>query len=185
LNEKWHTQACSIDVKYYSKSAQIAGKHPREHSTPKWRFQLLTVAPEMSWIPFELFNVDRPGSDNSEEDTPADYPRTVAKSLMAPETMQIAKGWIETCLADHPTCERPDKSQLPTRVIDVGYSDGTPTPRLQVNRGQLGRYVVLSHTWGVGNRMTLKKNNLSSFQQVIPFKRLSRTFSDAIQLTSK
>lgn len=175
LGEKWHAQPASIDVKHRSDA---------DESGLRWTFQLLTVAPEMSWIAFEIYN---PGVDDIPND-PDDYdvsswPQDVSESPTSIRAINIAKQWIQNCLTEHSKCTRPDLTPLPTRVIDVGHFDDCPNPRLFVSHGQLDRYVTLSHVWGVGYRVVLTKNNLHKFEQEIMLTKLPKTFQDAIQMT--
>ena len=175
----------SLDVKYELNFRATGAKAPSCDSyCSSWTFQLLTVAPEMSWIAFEIF---RPNSTEilgiGRDDNAPNRLQEVSKDPTSSKTLRIAKGWIESCLKEHTCCSRPDCAPLPTRVIDVGYFSEQPSPRLQVNRGQLGQYLTLSHCWGTGSRLTLTERNLHAFEQAIPFEQLPRTFQDAIKLT--
>lgn len=183
---KWGEQAASIDVKYGLDDDD--GKH-EDHFTPRWSFQLLTVGPEMSWLPFELYY---PGSP---QETPQKIPQNdqaldlrlttaVSKSSDTPRSVEIATRWISQCVENHQSCRPSKRSPLPTRLIDVSAFQDTLQPRLQVNRGQLGQYVTLSHCWGTGDRLTLTKDRLSAFKDAIPFSQLPKTFQDAIHLTA-
>lgn len=148
----------------------------------KWAFQLLTVAPEMSWISFEIF---RPDDGIKVETDTTDWALEISSSPISSKSIDIAKQWIRDCLNIHSPCSRADLTPLPTRVIDVGLSDETSNPRLFVSNGQTGQYVTLSHCWGTSYRVTLTKNNLPKFQQSIKIEKLPKTFQDAIQLTRK
>ncbi|KAK3681908.1 hypothetical protein LTR37_020777 [Vermiconidia calcicola] len=184
LNEKWHVQAASIDVKHEYDLISTGRKTPDLEPRSRWTFQLLTVTPEMSWIPFEIFkpkNVDSSCGENAA--TSFDWPLAVSARSDAAEAVALARNWVDRCLGGHPSCVRPERASLPTRVIEVGFPNGVPTPRLRVTHGRLGRYVTLSHCWGTGNRLTLTKRNLHAFQQAIAFEDLPRTFQDAIRLT--
>ena len=178
LNEKWHVLKASIDVNCEDDSGQLEAKHSR------WTFQLLTVAPEMSWIAFEIFQPDTNETTLVERDAEApNWSQAVSLDPTSYKSVNTAKEWIDNCLNRHSLCSRPERAPLPTRVIDVGYTDGIPNPRLQINRGHLGRYLTLSHCWGGGDRVTLTKRKLHAFQQAIPFGQLPKTFQDAIELT--
>ncbi|KAK3714348.1 hypothetical protein LTR37_007934 [Vermiconidia calcicola] len=184
LDEKWHVHPASIDVKHEYDStntgSELSGPEPRS----RWTFQLLTVAPEMSWIPFEIFKPKVAASFFGEDAaTRFDWPFAVSASPDTAEAIELARNWVACCLGSHPSCVRPERASLPTRVIEVGYSDGVPAPRLRVTHGHLGRYVTLSHCWGTGDRLTLIKRNLHAFQLAIPFEDLPKTFQDAMRLT--
>ena len=171
LGEKWHAQPASIDVKHgYDDDAADIGS--------KWTFQLLTVAPEMSWIPFEVF---KPESGEDVDNGTSDWALDVSASPVSSRSLNIAKQWVQDCLNLHPQCSRADDAPLPTRVIDVGLE--TVDPRLFVTGRRSGRYVTLSHCWGTSYRVTLTKNNLPKFEETILLTKLPKTFQDAIQLT--
>ncbi|KAK0706320.1 heterokaryon incompatibility protein-domain-containing protein, partial [Lasiosphaeria miniovina] len=78
----------------------------------------------------------------------------------------------------------------PARFLDLGTNGDESTVSLACST-QTGalispiRYVALSHCWGSSARPPLKttKANLASHMQVIPTAALSRTFTDAIQVT--
>ncbi|KAK5175891.1 uncharacterized protein LTR77_001031 [Saxophila tyrrhenica] len=181
LSEKWHVQSASIDVKYdcapYSPPTvrkPAIRKQVDEHITGKYAFQLLTLAPDMSWIAFELFHPN--GSDEG------DFALAVENDPTSVKATSIAKEWIDGCSTAHTHCQRPDDARLPTRVIDVGPSDDS-IPRLHVAGGQKSRYVTLSHCWGTGDRLTLTKGRIHNLQRAISYGQLPRTFQDAIRLT--
>ena len=182
LGEKWHIQAASIDCEYDYEAKQ-PGQSSEQGKHSNTTFHLLTVAPEMSWIAFEIFKPEvTDSSDGYCAADNLDWALAVPKSPTSPQTIRLARFWIDCCLESHSACARPARTPLPTRIIDIGGPDGAPTPRLRVNRGELGRYVTLSHCWGIGQRLTLTKRNLNAFQQSVPFNQLPRTFQDAIEI---
>ena len=171
LAEKWHIQQGSIDVKHQNDSPERSSR---------WTFQLLTAAPEMSWIAFEIF---QPESADDVDIDASGWPREVSASPTSSTSIRIANQWIQDCLTTHALCTRPDLAPLPTRVLDVGRLDETSNPRLHIGNGEAGRYVTLSHCWGTGYRTKLTKNNLHKFENAILLDRLPQTFRDAIHLT--
>jgi hypothetical protein len=171
LGEKWHAQPASIDVKH---------TYGADGPGSKWTFQLLTVAPEMSWIPFEIF---KPESGEPADSETFDWPLDVSTCPTSSKSIDIAKQWVQDCLHMHPQCSRADDMPLPTRVVDVGPESEAASPRLLVTRGRSGKYVTLSHCWGTSYRVTLTKNNLPKFEEAILLNKLPKTFQDAIQLT--
>ncbi|CAG8950957.1 hypothetical protein HYFRA_00006354 [Hymenoscyphus fraxineus] len=99
---------------------------------------------------------------------------------------QLAKRWKDQCLEHHSdTCLRRTDQKLPTRVIDVGPSDGSHEPCLKISEGEEGDWVALSHCWGTESRFVLSSNNIASFQKIISFQTLPPTFRDAIIVTRK
>ena len=175
LGEKWHIQPASIDVKH---------RFDSNESGLRWTFQLLTVAPEMSWIAFEIYKPDLNDNENDLSDYDvSNWPQEVVEFPTSSKTINVAKQWIQNCLTEHPKCTRPDVTPLPTRVVDVGHLNNRSNPRLYVTQGRLDRYVTLSHVWGVGYRVVLTKNNLPKFEQEVVLNKLPKTFQDAIQMT--
>ncbi|KAK3057099.1 hypothetical protein LTR09_002138 [Extremus antarcticus] len=186
LNEKWQVQAASIVIKYDYDKTDVGRVDLDGHLTPKGSFQLLTVAPEMSWIPFELFNPDSQHTEFGRKSRQEflQYKLAVAKSPTSRGTIDIARTWVDECLSHHVPCRRSTSAPLPTRVIELGSSDEKPTPRLQINdNGELGQYVTLSHCWGTGSELKLTDSNREAFRKAIPFDQLPRTFQDAIQIS--
>lgn len=165
LGEKWLFQNAMIDV-------DISG--------PKSTFHLLTELPSRSWIAFELFQPLESEAGGSLQDP--ELPLEVAASVHAEGSVQSARSWLRACENDHTNCVRPQKTPLPTRVIDVGSSDPA-TARLLVSHGESAPYVTLSHTWGEGPSLTATKENLQGLQLVISTDELPKTFQDAITLT--
>jgi hypothetical protein len=72
--------------------------------------------------------------------------RHVLDDPLSPAAMNLAAEWLKDCLSNHDSCQRPLKTELPTRVIDVGR-DGD-NPQLFIANGAKGHYVTLSHRWG-------------------------------------
>lgn len=176
LGVKWHTQPASIDVK-------LDKDHDSRAGGSKWSFQLLTVGPEMSWIPFEIFRPAQSYRDHNSIDPDMQvWPREVSECAASAESIALANSWIRDCLSSHSICTRPELTPLPTRVIDLGSSDNPGNPKLYVTQGRRGRYVTLSHCWGIGYRVTLTKNNIHKFEEGIVLNKLPKTFQDAIQI---
>jgi len=70
---------------------------------------------------------------------------------------------------------------LPTRVLDV--ENGV---RLIETNGEHGKYISLSHCWGNERdnfESKTKRDNLNSHKIGISFKKLPKTFRDAISFT--
>ena len=102
---------------------------------------------------------------------------------------QLGK-WLKRCDSEHADLcsvglsgERVGAmTALPTRLVDVGLVE-TPTCRLAVTQGMVGRYAALSHRWGGKNPLKTMRANLDQHKQEIPLGRLPQTFQDAIRLT--
>ncbi|KAH7330050.1 heterokaryon incompatibility protein-domain-containing protein [Rhexocercosporidium sp. MPI-PUGE-AT-0058] len=107
--------------------------------------------------------------------------------------LELIREWIRIC--DEGQCSRsggccpdPDRSRMPTRVIDVGDGD-TAHLVLTGKMGQVTHYVALSHCWGTllkeqtDKWCTTTSNEKDRRAQGFPVTELPRTFRDAIAVT--
>ncbi|KAK4503575.1 hypothetical protein PRZ48_004490 [Zasmidium cellare] len=168
-----------LGAKWLTKNAMVIV----DTATPRYSFDLMSEGPNSSWLGFELFHPQSNESIEANSDTHDHLPRGVPDDPLSTHTVRMASEWVGQCQYHHKDCVRLEKAPLPTRVIDVGYSDDFISARLQVNRGQLGRYVTLSHCWGSAKRLVTSKRNLKKFQTEVPFNQMPKTFQDAIKLT--
>lgn len=186
LGEKWLAQASSIDYDYEHERQQALriGNGQPLGSRARWTFNLLTVLPEMSRIAFEIFNPSLPPSSTEKNSVTSNPAYRVSASAASGPSTAIASSWLSECTNSHSHCRRLKDKPLPTRVLDIQKSGDSFAVRLQVNNGQIGQYVTLSHCWGAKERLTLLESNLPSFQQSIRFEDLTLTFQDAVRLTA-
>lgn len=99
---------------------------------------------------------------------------------------RLLGGMLE-CLTNHPCCintERP-LPFLPSRVIDVGPSDGSNEPVLREPSSTRARYVALSHRGGNLGEAQLTTANRTARLQSIRFDELTRTMQHAVLVTRK
>ena len=75
--------------------------------------------------------------------------------------------------------------QLPTRVIDVGSSDGSQGPCLYETGNRRGTYATLSHCWGKSPTLTTNGFTLQERKRGIDLCKASKTFQDAISITRR
>ncbi len=104
-----------------------------------------------------------------------------------PETLQLARAWLENCLKNRPSC-RPllPENQLPTRLLDVG-SPQAPLLRL-VSGASLeatSRYVALSHRHSANRDFILTSLNLAAYETEIPSSEIPDMIRDAIEVTHR
>ena len=79
-----------------------------------------------------------------------------------------------------------ESTPLPTRIIDVGPSDGSKEPCLCLPPvGTQDRYIALSYCWGLSPGITTTADTLSAHQSRIPLDQLPRTMKDAVLLTRR
>ncbi|KPM46184.1 hypothetical protein AK830_g244 [Neonectria ditissima] len=105
--------------------------------------------------------------------------RDIDPVLDSKANFDIARSWLAECSATHQGCPS-DVPELPTRVIDVGNSDGL---RLFLSRGAKANYAALSHCWGGKISPLLTTESLSAFQNELPYSALPLNFQDAIKIT--
>lgn len=99
----------------------------------------------------------------------------------------LAASWLKDCIENHPTCGTSGPAQLPTRVIDVGYTEASE-PHLVESRGLHGNYVALSYCWGdpkVHPRMRTLKTNYDDHKRCIAYSSMPRTIQDAVTICRK
>lgn len=105
------------------------------------------------------------------------------------DVFETARHWLTQCSKNHKvSCGRlgNKSTRLPTRVIDVGSSDGLATvPRLIVNPQFSAPYAALSHCWGGNIDFRLTKETLADNCIAMPLDIIPRNFCDAILMTRK
>jgi hypothetical protein len=79
------------------------------------------------------------------------------------------------------SCPRHGDQRLPTRVIDVGSSDKSPS--LMVSKGLFGKWVALSHCWGRRLPNKTELGNLKDRCDGISMAELAPNFQDAVLIT--
>ncbi|KAM3076281.1 hypothetical protein ACMFMG_006215 [Clarireedia jacksonii] len=101
--------------------------------------------------------------------------------------MSLASSWIHECRDAHEHCNMLYDTQFkPRRLIEVGRRG--KSPRLietEFYRGDCSKYLTLSHCWGkeMPEIATTKLGTLNRRKASIPFRRLPRTFRDALTVT--
>ncbi|KAM3155714.1 hypothetical protein ABEW05_003753 [Botrytis cinerea] len=100
------------------------------------------------------------------------------------DAINIANTWLRMC-DKHDTCQDTTPNILPTRVIDVQSSP----PKLVMGNGIIGKYVTLSHCWGISKehpfeaQYTSQTSTLSSRMEGMLLEDLPATFRDAVIAT--
>lgn len=106
-------------------------------------------------------------------------------STSSEQNRRLAKSWLQHCIKTHERC-RSDIVQsggLPTRLLQIKYTNHTPTVRVIETRGQSPErrsYIALSYCWGKAIFPTLRTDNEKQYKDGIPFLTLPRTIQDAI-----
>ncbi|RSL49633.1 hypothetical protein CEP54_012338 [Fusarium duplospermum] len=103
----------------------------------------------------------------------------------SPSQFAFIREWLQVCQETHHHGHLRDATlnptELPTRVIDLGLLD---KPKLQLVAGKdmkSPEYFALSHCWGKGMMFRAMKENITTLSDSIDFRRLPRTFQEAIR----
>ncbi|KAI3326338.1 HET-domain-containing protein [Xylariaceae sp. AK1471] len=104
----------------------------------------------------------------------------LSNSTSSEETLVKIKGWIDDCQATHGLCRTGDFSQdyIPKRILRL--SDGKIVLREGIGSHT---YACLSHCWGPSQSpIKTLSTTLESFKQEIPWRSLSKTLQDAVDI---
>lgn len=91
--------------------------------------------------------------------------------------------WLRDCDDNHPTCKGPDKSRLPTRLLDVGTEDRPYIRLYETQPKDTMEYLALSHPWGRPPHFCTYTTNVDEHKQQIDFDSLPLTFQHAVTVT--
>ncbi|KAL6399471.1 heterokaryon incompatibility protein [Ilyonectria robusta] len=105
------------------------------------------------------------------------------REMGSPVNLGIAKGWLDDCRDNHTLCRPVGSSRLPTRVLDIGTSEGLSHCRLLETDSKEGCYVALSHCWGGEIPERLTKETRPTLLSSIQIANLPANFRDAIHVT--
>lgn len=109
--------------------------------------------------------------------------RLISPDPLSNTATRIFKEWFSTCQISHPGCHADAKYTMPRRLIDVGPSDGSRTPRLYRSGAQHGQWATLSHCWGKTGTLKLTSATLEKRIQGISMAEMPRNFREAIIVT--
>ncbi|KAK0652376.1 heterokaryon incompatibility protein-domain-containing protein [Cercophora newfieldiana] len=95
-----------------------------------------------------------------------------------PKAMERLQGWMQTCDAKH-TC-RPRDAPLPTRLLEIEQGNARSMRVLETANIKTGKYIALSHCWGLSHRLKTTKANIEAHKNGISLSTLPQTFRDAV-----
>lgn len=127
-----------------------------------------------------------PELSDASSDIPLGFP-TLPKAS-GPVHVELLRAWLRACDEAH-DCQPIADGPLPTRVLDVGHDAGSMPIRLHcTGRGQVGKYIALSHCWGRINESEKAKFctylcNIDHRRDSIDLAQLPKTFQDAVTVT--
>ncbi|KAK4443767.1 heterokaryon incompatibility protein-domain-containing protein [Podospora aff. communis PSN243] len=142
------------------------------------------LAVEIHFLSYEDFKAKRKALAELNANT-----RDAFEGVRCPYTDSDSSfAWVQSQIAscaepEHPTCPPMKAARLPDRILSIGQTNADI--HLHVSQGESKSYATLSHCWGGHLPIMLTKENLSSFQQNIPFDGLPKTFQDAIAFTRR
>ncbi|KAH8587983.1 heterokaryon incompatibility protein-domain-containing protein [Bisporella sp. PMI_857] len=112
--------------------------------------------------------------------------RVLCKPQSPRSDLTLVKGWLTSCVADHPDCATVTDRVSPTRVLEVNFDGNTnkPTVRLVETDGAFAPYVALSHCWGNFQPLCTTTQQYSAHLEGIPFDSLPKSFQDAVTVAT-
>jgi hypothetical protein len=113
--------------------------------------------------------------------------RLISISPMSDQCFDTAAAWLQKCLGSHSLCSHGQRSLkvLPTRVIDVGPSDGSKAPFLHISNKKVGEWIALSHCWGDSRPLATTTSTLKIRCDSLPLWDLPPLFRDAVIITRR
>ncbi|KAL0254276.1 hypothetical protein SLS55_009750 [Diplodia seriata] len=99
--------------------------------------------------------------------------------------MYKAKDWIDTCVREHISCDRPSSQDLPTRLLNVSETELRLCTTVHLGEAL---YAALSYCWG-GDQYQPNQlkgghdGNLDLYTKGVPLSMFPRTLQDAITVT--
>ncbi|KAN0117832.1 HET domain containing protein [Hyaloscypha variabilis] len=117
-------------------------------------------------------------------------------------TLNQAQPWISRCLSKHVECRTTMHRRIPTRLVDVGPSDGSKNPFLFVPAARCSappesdgpwtptpdtsfRYLALSYCWGTQGSLMTTPENVDARRAGIAWDEIPQTIKEAILVTRK
>ena len=117
-------------------------------------------------------------------------------------TLNQAQPWITECLSKHVDCRSTTPRRIPTRLVDVGPSDGSKNPFLFVPAATCSappegeglwtptpdssfRYLALSYCWGTQGNLMTTPENVDARRAGIAWDEIPQTIKDAVLVTRK
>ncbi|KAF2093647.1 HET-domain-containing protein [Rhizodiscina lignyota] len=138
-----------------------------------------------SYTPYPKSELEKDHEDWPRPESWVDFPTGIRTSAETGSAQAFGKvlEWLTECEQEHEDCRQRSELRLPTRVLDVGLDDGII--RLHESSDESGKYTALSHCWGSIQILTTTKETLDDRKEGIPSEHLSKTFSEAIEITRR
>ncbi|KAH7006988.1 heterokaryon incompatibility protein-domain-containing protein [Ilyonectria destructans] len=120
--------------------------------------------------------------------------RPVSDQPLSEQNLALITGWISDC-DSHAQCSLRASPRVPTRLIDIGDSEGHANLRLlntadhENLRNEPPRYIALSYCWGTPtasqNHLKTTPITFEQFLNDIPYGDMPQTLRDAVEVARK
>ncbi|KAK0613188.1 heterokaryon incompatibility protein-domain-containing protein [Immersiella caudata] len=104
----------------------------------------------------------------------------------SPETMQLARGWLQECVAEHKQCVTSDAAGVgPKRLLRIDEIDGELLLRVVEcsDLSTVPHYAALSYCWGGQQTVVLNCENRDAWADGLPASAIPKTIHDACNVT--
>lgn len=119
------------------------------------------------------------------ENPAASYTRPFNANVSSPEAFDVVKGWLKECCTNHTECQPHIPSFFPTRLLDVGESNGKLVKLVSdfknVHTSEEA-YATLSYCWGDDQVVKTTNATLAQHQVSIRTSDLAQTLQDAVRV---
>lgn len=114
----------------------------------------------------------------------------VSGDTLSEHSVLLARGWLTECCQSHLACNDTTLTAawFPTRLLHIKEIPNKQYHVRLVNTARerpSGPYATLSHRWGQADYLQLTRDTSPVFSEAIPMLKLSKTFQDAISITSR
>lgn len=102
------------------------------------------------------------------------------------QCIERVRALLHECGQQHPACPSLTFPLLPSRILDLGRTYDTISPKLHISTpGEKSFYTALSYCWGRFQDIITTQANMSQHVLGIPLDTLPQTIRDAIRVTRK
>jgi hypothetical protein len=110
---------------------------------------------------------------------PPGYEITKASGPAA--SLRVASLWIRDCVTKHSCGSTGTEQPLPSRLVQIGRD--VRDLKLSNTSGKRGRYLCLSHCWGVKRTFETTSQNITEYLQKLTYDDMPPIYKEAVSLT--
>lgn len=107
--------------------------------------------------------------------------------VMSEQHLRAMRQWMIDCNDNHPKCQVPTGTTLPTRLVDMGQSPAEPIKVYVTQEKDSMKYIALSHPWGLVTELNPHfctfTWNIEEHKKGIEFSKLPATFQNAVTVS--